>query len=80
MRKLTSIGVVPTEDGGHDEYTKVETIDAKPLDLRSLAEDEHQDRRYYRCAGQLFCDRVTVIPHPHRDNEAVLVVHHQLDI
>lgn len=79
--KLTEIGRIRVDGELTDQYVKVETVDGTPLDHNTLQDALTRNYCYPPLsAGGEFCVSVTIMFHPYRADEAVAIVHHQLDI
>lgn len=75
------IGEISHGCDGFDGYTNVQTNDSSPLsDVTDL--QERINAAFFRegAPGQLFCHRTTILPHPLRDYEAVIIATYQYDV
>ena len=77
---IEKIGAIHHGIEGQDEYVRIKTEEAC---IPSVVKDWLLKRVYRGTtqeAGGYFCHRVTVMPHPYRDDEFIGVIHHQYDV
>ncbi len=78
---ITEIGNLNEGDGDTDSYIKVVCATNMPITCVAVREELYS-RYTFRAKypGDAFCSRLTIMPNPYHDNEAVVIVHNQLDI
>lgn len=81
--RVEHIGKRNVDIGHTEEYVHITWKGDSPTATRHTIHDWLLERVYRDTtqeAGGYFCHRVTVMPHPYRDDEFVGIIHHQLDI